>query len=600
MVSMITTGTDDFAELLLESTVFVDKSLFIKEFLDKGNKVMLITRPRRWGKTINMNMLARFLAIEVDEQGVPLPEEERFNRKLFCGGEVVVSSATGRKKQLEPLNISGNKEIMAEYQGQFPVISIGLKDAKRNSYEEIAAAIKTHIIKLYTQHRYLKKYAIMEEGPLEDSQKEKLQRYFTGSINNEDVYDSLLFLSELLYIHFGQRAYILIDEYDTPINHAYEKFGKQDPDQFKKVLDLFRAIFGAAFKGNTTLKRGLITGILRIAKANLFSDISNILEYTLLDEPFTTCYGFTEEEVIQLMQQAPIAPKLKEVRRWYNGYTFGGKKTKMYNPWSIMNCLENHGHLTYYWMDSGGTVLVDEALMADNIQEDLQELLIRGSIRHSIMKKISFEDIHSSTGLFTLLLFAGYLNPDKETIRDVYELSIPNDEVRYIYEQRLLKWLAKKLQVEDEKMHNLISLLAMGEIKAFEKKLKDLLAVAVSFFQTGEKGAELFYNGFMLCLISVLGDSHTIESEAESGAGRPDVLLIPRAGRGELAFVLEYKITPNAEGLKAMAEKGLAQIIEKGYSAKAKAQPHVKSVLQISIAFCGKEVELAYIQEPTP
>ena len=239
-------------------------------------------------------------------------------------------------------------------------------------------------------------------------------------------------------------------------------------------------------------------------------------------------------------------------------------------------------------------MLVDEALLADNIQEDLQALVQGKSIMHPIMKKISLEDINSATGLFTLLLFAGYLNPDKETIRDVYELSIPNDEVRYIYEQRLLKWLARKLEVEDKEIYNLISLLATGEIEKFEEKLKDLLAVAVSFFQTGQKGCEVFYNGFMFCLISVLGDSHTIESEAESGKVRPDVLLIPRAGRGELAFVLEYKISTDPEGLKTMAEKGLAQIIEKKYSAKAKAQPHVKSVLQVSMAFCGKEVALAY------
>ena len=395
-------------------------------------------------------------------------------------------------------------------------------------------------------------------------------------------------------MHFGEHAYVLIDEYDTPINYAYEKFGKHDPDQFEKVLELFRGIFGAVLKGNKSLKKGLVTGILRIAKAGLFSDLNNLSEYTLFDEPFCSCYGFSEEEVVQLMQKTEVATPLEEIRRWYNGYTFGGQKTSMYNPWSIMNCLGRKGHLGHYWMDSGGTVLINDALLADDIQEDLQTLVQGKSIMHPIMKQISFEDIHSSTGLFTLLLFAGYLNPDKETIRDVFELSIPNDEVRYIYVQRLMKWLTIKLQAKDNELHNLISFLAMGKIKEFEKKLKDLLAVAVSFFQTGEKNGEMFYTGFMFCLISVLGDSHTIESETESGKGRPDVLLIPRVGRGDLAFVLEYKIADDAKGLKAQAENGLAQIIEKKYSAKALAQPHVKSVLQLSMAFCGKEVALAY------
>ena len=590
MASTITTGTDDFAELLLESTVFVDKSFFIKEFIEDSGKVLLITRPRRWGKSINMDMLARFLAIEVDEQGVPLPEEERFNHKLFVGGEVVVSSATGRKKQLNALKISEHKEIMAEHQGQFPVISIGLKEVRGNSYKEIEEAIKDEVITpLYESHAYL-----AAQPWLLENQRKKFNNYLNGTASKVAIKSSLEFLSKLLKKHFGKKVYVLIDEYDTPINHAYAKFCKHDPEQFEDVLELFRGIFGAVLKGNKSLKKGLVTGILRIAKANLFSDVSNLQEYTLLDEPFSTCYGFSEEEVVQLMQQTSVAVELEEISRWYNGYTFGGQKTRIYNPWSIMNCLARKGHLDYYWMDSGGTVLVDEALMADNIQEDLQGLLTRGSISHPIMKKISFEDINSSTGLFTLLLFAGYLNPDKETIRDFYALSIPNDEVRYIYVQRLMKWLTRKLQAKDKELYNLINLLAMGEIKEFEKKLKELLSVAVSFLQTGKKDGEVFYNGFMICLISALGGSHTIESEAESGEGRPDVLLIPRAGRGELAFVLEYKIADDAKGLKAKAEKGLAQIIEKKYSAKAKAQPHVKAVLQVSIAFCGKDVALAY------
>jgi hypothetical protein len=479
---------------------------------------------------------------------------------------------------------------MARYQGQFPVISIGLKGVRGNSYEEIEREVKKIILALFDTYEYLEKQPWLTRG-----QRRRLNSHLDGNIATSEIKDSLKFLSQLLEKHFGKPAYVLVDEYDTPINYAYEDFGKKDPEQFKSVLGLFRGLFGEVFKGNTSLKMGLVTGILRIAKANLFSDISNISEYTLLDEPFSACYGFTEEDVIKLMEQAPVETELEEIRRWYNGYTFGGQKTRMYNPWSIMNCLARKGHLDYYWMDSGGTVLIDDALLADGIQENLQTLVQGKSILHPIMSKISFEDIHSSTGLFTLLLFAGYLNPDEgNPIEEMYRLSIPNSEVAYIYRMRLLKWLANKLQADDANLRTIMHLLAVGEIEAFEKKLRVLLDAGASFFQTGEKNGEVFYNGFMFCLLTTLSSRYAIESEAESGMGRADVTLIPRVGKGEQAIVLEYKIGNDPEGLADKAQQGLMQIIEKGYSTKAMAQPHVKALLQVSIAFCGKEVALAY------
>ena len=591
-MSKIRVGTDNFAKLVLKSEVFVDKSLFIKEFLDDGGDVVLITRPRRWGKSLNMDMLARFLAIEVDEQGVPLPEEACFNRKLFAGGEVDLGLGTGEKKQLKPLKIAEHKEIMAGYQGQFPVISIGLKEVRGGAYEEVEQGIKQELGKLFDKYLYLEK-----QPWLTKRQERKLDNYLSGEISTLEIKDSLRFLTELLYKHFGKPVYLLIDEYDTPIHSIYLRVAKQHPDQLESVLDLFRGLFGAALKSSDYLEKGLVTGILRIAKAGLFSGLNNLTECTLLDKPFCSSYGFSEEEVIALIEQIPVESSLEEIRRCYNGYTFGGQRTRLYNPWSIMSCLRSEGALGHYWMDSGGTGLVDEALLADDIQEDLQALVAGKSIEVPIMKKISFDDITSRTGLFSLLLFSGYLNPGEEMIRDVYKLSIPNDEVRYIYVQRLLKWLTSKLQAKDQELYNLINLLAIGQIERFKEKLKNLLAVATSFFHTGEKNSEVFYNGFMFCLISVLNDTHTIESEAESGRGRADVLLIPRAGRGKRAFVIEYKISKTPEGLEAEVQKGLAQIIEKKYTAKVKEHAHVKTILQVSMAFCGKDVTLVYKEE---
>jgi hypothetical protein len=476
------------------------------------------------------------------------------------------------------------------------VISIGLKAVEGSSYAEIEEALKTQITNLYAKHGYLKKYIASENSLLEDTQKEKLKRYFKGPLNQEDVKSSLLFLSELLYKHFGKPVYVLVDEYDTPIHSIYLQVAENNPTQLENVLKLFRRLFGDVLKSDEYLEKGLITGILRIAKAGLFSGLNNLTECTLLDKPFCSSYGFTEEEVVQMMQKVPCNTKLEEIRRWYNGYTFGGQSTRMYNPWSIMSCLAREGTLDHYWIDSGGTALVDRALLGDNVQEHLQALVAGESIEVPIVKKISFMDINKPTGLFSLLLFSGYLNPDEgDAASGRYKLSIPNYEAQYIYEERVLAWVLNKLSIDTGDYQDLINLFSSGNFAEFEEELQRLLMVAASFFQTGKRNGEVFYNGFMFCLLATLSPRYIIESERESGGGRPDVVLIPKIGKGgEQAFVIEYKVSKAAEGLADAAKEGLAQIIAQGYTAKVQEHAHVTSVLQVSMAFCGKDVALEY------
>ena len=454
----IRVGTDSFDDLLLTNNVFVDKSMFIQEFLEEsGGKVELITRPRRWGKSLNMDMLRRFLSIEVDEQGAPLSQEESLNRKLFVGGEVELDS--GDTKLLEPLKISSDPASM-KYQGKFPVISLGLKDVKGSSYQEIEEDVKKQITKLYAKHRYLKQYIHPQSSLLEEAQKEQLHHYFKGTLSQGDLKDSLQFLSELLYKHFGKPVYVLIDEYDAPINDAYLEF-KNNPGEFSKVLKLFRGLFGAALKSNPYLARGLITGILRIAKANILSDLNNLREYTLFDKRFASSYGFSQQEVDQLLDQVPIVTDRAAIQHWYNGYTFG--EELVYNPWSIMCCLSNKGKLGNYWLDSGGTKLVDLALLSDDIQKDLQTLTSGKSIVSAIVKQISFEVLQNPVGLFSLLLFTGYLNPTAiPEAEELYQLSIPNYEVQHIYKQRLLDWVSKRLPIDLGYYHSLARFLQWG------------------------------------------------------------------------------------------------------------------------------------------
>ncbi|WP_425364419.1 AAA family ATPase [Candidatus Tisiphia endosymbiont of Mystacides longicornis] len=582
-------GTDEFYDLLVNSDVFVDKSLMIKELLEDSGKVILITRPRRWGKSLNMNMLQKFFEIEVDQNGVPLPIEDRVNRILFIGGEI--NLGIKGKRTLKPLKINSNEYAMTQ-QGQFPVISINFKDVKGSNYQEIESGIKNQVTNLFTNHRYLKRYITTDEKLLDEAQKEKLNRYFTGKLDKEDLKDSLRVLSEVLYKHFGQKVYILIDEYDTPINSSYIEFGDK-LKEFDDVLKIFRGMFGSSLKTNPYLEKGVITGILRVAKANLFSDLNNVREYTLLDENFAKFYGFTQAEVDELLTKVPLDTSPEKIKAWYNGYSFGGEV--IYNPWSIMLCLDTRGKLDHYWLDSGGTALVDKALLSDGMQEDLQSLAAGKAIISPIVKQISFTDINKPVGLFSLLLFSGYLNPvAKKPEEDIYELSVPNKEVRYIYNARMLQWVTDQLQIDHFRYYSFATLLPAGKIEQFKERLQELLLNATSFYQTGEKKAELFYSGFMLGLINTLASDYIIDSERETGSGRADIMLIPRAGKQDNAIIIEYKICKSPEELESVAREGLEQIAKKRYEAKIKEYSHVQKIIKIAMAFCGKEVALEY------
>jgi hypothetical protein len=536
-----------------------------------------------------MNMLQKFFELEVDEKGASLPPEQRSNNKLFTGG--TIDLGFDETKELKPLKIAAVANAIKR-QGQFPVISISFKDVKGSSYQEIEEEIKNQVIKLFVNHRYLKQYITEDTKLLDDVQKTKLNQYFIGALNKNDLKDSLRFFSELLFKHFNQKVYILIDEYDTPINSSYIKFGNK-PEEFEQVLELFRGMFGSSLKSNPYLEKGVITGILRVAKANLFSDLNNVTEYTLLDVNFSKFYGFTQAEVDELLTKVPTNTKAEEIKDWYNGYTFGGEI--IYNPWSIMQCLAHAGKLDTYWIDSGGTALVDKALLSEELQEDLQSLAAGRSIISPITKQISFSDINKPIGLFSLLLFSGYLNPTaKNPEENIYELSAPNKEVRYIYNARMLQWVTDQLKIDSSRYYSFVSLLPDCKVREFKEKLQSLLLNVTSFHQTGEKKAEIFYSGFMLGLINILASDYVIESERETGIGRSDIILLPKMGKSNNAIIIEYKIAKTVDKLESAAQMGLEQIINKRYDAKIKEHSHVQKIIKIAMAFCGKEVALEY------
>jgi hypothetical protein len=446
----LSVGSDDFQALVLHNDLFVDKTLLLQDIIADDGTAFLITRPRRWGKSLNLSMIGRFVEIEVDREGNPIPEKKQINRKLFVGGEVDLGY--GELKKLNPLKIASNEKIMKQ-QGKFPVIRLSLKEINGGSVELILEQLHTKISALFMNYHYLK-----SSTGVKNEDKERYQRYITGDINQAELEGSLKFLSSLLYQHFNRNVYILIDEYDAPINNAYLKLG-YGSTEYNKVLDLIRSLFGSALKTNDYLAKGVITGILRIAKANLLSDLNNLTENSLFDEKFSSSYGFTQQEVEALLQQLPIEIDKEEIKDWYNGYNFGGQL--IYNPWSIMQCLNHNGKFAHYWLDSGGTAIMDHVLRSDQVQEDLQCLVSGKSIISEISKYISFDTLETPVGLYSLLLLSGYLNP--KVVRaeeDIYELSIPNQEIAYIYRNRIIEWLKKNIAIDKAKYHFFTQLLA--------------------------------------------------------------------------------------------------------------------------------------------
>ena len=592
MTTRILIGEDDFKAFVLGSDVFVDKTLLLKEVIENPAKALLITRPRRWGKSLNMDMIEKFLCLEVDDKGKQLPLEQRVNDKLFLGGEVDLGLATGRTKLLKKLKISEYKDIVSDYLGQYPVISIGFKDVKGRNYQEIEDGVRNQVIRTYERHKYLVRYLKEDENLLLDSQKELLTKYFNGHFDTVELKDSLRFLSLLLHKHFGKRVYILIDEYDTPINSSYVTFSDKS-DDFKQVTGLFSGLFGAALKDNEYLDKGLITGILRIAKANIFSDLNNVAEYTLLDEEFSKFYGFTQEEVDILLEQLNLVATGKDIKDWYNGYTFGGEI--IYNPWSIMRCLASKGKIDHYWIDSGGTGLLDRTLLSDEVQEEMQQLLEGNCVIKEISKQVSLQEIESNLLVFySLLVFAGYLNPMKDSDdpeESLYRLTIPNREVRYIYTQRVIGWVAKKLNIKVSDYSDFVGLLIAKKLDAFAKKFSEYLINSTSYHDLVK---ERDYHNLVGGILAPLTTKYIIESNRESGHGRFDHMLIPREGKGDTAFIFEYKRSQDLDGLEVDAAAALAQITSTQYESKITEYDYVKKVYKIGIAFFGKNMALVY------
>ena len=580
-------GSSNFEEFATsQSAIFVDKTLFIEAIVN-SQKVNLITRPRRWGKTLNMSMLQYFFNIPVQEDG-SVDDEERIKRQIL----------------FSKMKIGACPDILAEYQGQYPAIFVCFKDIKGLTYEEIETGIRNLIHKLYVSHRYL-----LHSPKIDDIQKEDFRKFITKQFDLSELKDSLFTLSEMLFLHFGKKVILLIDEYDTPMNDWYAKqlardgnFSDEDDLYLQKILLLFGGIFSKALKGNDYLEKGVVTGILRVAKANLFSGLNNLGEDSILDKKYAAHFGFTETEVNGLLQETGLdqSPQVSEgMKSWYNGYNIGG--ITIYNPWSIMNCLNNEGELKAYWVGTESTALIENALICDKFQEEIQILSNGGSVEMIADPKMVFSDIKSSSNaLYNLLLFSGYVTAEKvkqalDGITYICRVKIPNHEVRGVFMTSVAQWIENKFKTESKEYRAFVGDLLSGDVPKFIHTLKSYLEVSASYFDSG-KQAELLYNGFMWGLFaSSVNEEYYVEKERETGKGRADLLIIPKeTSPHQIAFILEYKIAPKDENLETIAKSALDQIETKEYVSKIKAYKNVEKIIMVGLAFRGKDVEVSF------
>ncbi len=549
-------NSDDFREIIEKKFDFVDKTLWIQEILDEISvTVMAITRPRRFGKTLNLSMLHYFLAAEVD----------------------------GRKTQglFDGLKIAALGEKYMQHQGKYPVIFITFKEVRDHDFSIAYSNLINLLHRVYRQHNYL-----TDSPRLSPAEKEKFKTILERKGSRGDVNSALLDLSYYLYQHHGAKVWLLIDEYDTPIQSAFLN------NYYDEVTSLMRSLLGAALKTNPYLERAVITGILRIAKESLFSGLNNIKVYSLLHSKYGEYFGFTEQEVTKLLTKANLNSQAETIRYWYNGYLAGDKV--IYNPWSIVNCINEGGALQPYWVNTSSNDLIKRLLTVGDaaLKENLELLLSGDAIEALIDENMVFGNLERDQyALWSLLLFSGYLKAIHiERGEGTYlkaQLVPPNYEVYSLYRGIIQEWFTSTLGKSN--YDSFLNSLTRGDVEEFTLRLQDCLQDTFSIFDVTGLHPEKFYHGFVLGMMVSLQKTHEIQSNKESGYGRYDVMLIPK-DPSKLGIVLEFKTVRDANiPLLEAAQEALQQIIDRNYTQTLR-NKGIQQILQLGLAFRHKEV----------
>ena len=545
-------GVDNFREMVSRDYYFVDKTNFIKELLDNKNKVTLITRPRRFGKTLAMRMLQEFFDINAA------------GRDTFKG-----------------LNISRAGEKYIQHRGKYPVIFFSLKDIATGNYQDALRDLCGKISDLYAEYGFL-----AESSALNEREKE----YFLSVYNIADHEQygrdkwgkSLKMLTVYLWKHYGVKTILLLDEYDAPIQHAWED------GYYEDMIRFMRQFYSEVLKGNDALEFSVLTGVLRVAKQRIFSGLNNLKVCSVLSEDYSDVFGFTGQEVARMAADLQREDKLPEIRAWYDGYSFGG--SEIYNPWSVIMYFDAKCKPAPYWVNTSGNGIIK--YMLDRLdgrgREDLQSLMDGNAISKQVQEGIIYEEIGSNADdLYTMLLTTGYLKctSSQDSLLGTYmDLQIPNLEILRLFTREIAQNFTGYRGVSD--ITNMMDEMLKGNAVLFEEDLNRILRNSVSYHDAAN--GESFYHGMMLGFCVLLKDTHIVQSNRESGYGRFDLALIP-TDRRYYGVIMEFKRAADEGQLEEKALEALAQIEELSYIAEFQ-QRQIEKVWKYGIAFCGKKV----------
>ena len=558
----ISIGVEDFKEIIDKDGYFVDKTLMIQELLESNAKVILFTRPRRFGKTLNQFMIRRFFEDEITEKG-----ERVDNGYLFDG-----------------LAITRCGEEIMQHQQRYPVIFMSLKSAKQDSYDMAYASLIDEISKEFKRHAYL-----LQGESLSPKEKQEFQLVMDKEAQPIAYAKALGFLSECLTKYHGHKTIILIDEYDVPLENAY-LHGFYD-----EMIGFIRSLFESALKTNPYLEKGIITGCLRISKESIFTGLNNLEVDSVLHTRYADSFGFTEEEVKTMLAYYDLSAELPEVKEWYDGYLFN--QIEIYNPWSIINFVYDRDRkITQfalpYWSNSSSNSIIREMVgeADEEAKEDLETLINGGTIEKRVHEDITYGDIHQSQdNLWNFLFFTGYLKKISERKDAAGEnlyltMKIPNTEVKTIYQDSISYWFDQRMKQTDRSP--LLHALESGDCEAAEDFINRQLMETISYFDH----AESFYHGFMAGLLTNIG-GYRVKSNRESGSGRPDIVLqTPNIRKGRV-IILELKLAESIADLEPAADRGLAQIEEQRYAAPFTSEGYPE-VRKYAVSFYKKDCTL--------
>ena len=560
-------GHQDFEKIRTENVFYVDKTAFVREWWENADEVTLITRPRRFGKTLNMSMLEKFFSVcyagrEDLFQGLAVWEEEKY-RKL---------------------------------QGNYPVISLSFANVKENSFLQTRKKICSMIKDLYNQH-----YFLLEGNVLNENEKQDF-RAIAADMEDYQASGSIRALAGYLFRYYGKKVIILLDEYDTPMQEAYVN------GFWNELVSFIRNMFNATFKTNPYLERAIMTGITRVSKESIFSDLNHLKVVTTTSEKYSDCFGFTEEEVFAALDEYGLSEKKEEVKAWYDGFIFG-KKKDIYNPWSIINYLDVR-KIGAYWANSSSNSLVGKLIREGSAEiKMVMERLIQGEAFYtSFDEQIVFSQLdQDDSAVWSLFMTSGYLKPEYaefnvESGKMEYKLKLTNREVYFMFQHMIEGWFGKCREVHNAFLQALLS----HDLEGMNEYMNEISDELFSSFDTGKKPSgkvqpERFYHGFVLGLMVELRGRYSISSNKESGYGRYDIMMEPRE-KGADAYIIEFKVvhTKRGETLESAVQAALKQIEEKKYDAELCNRGVQKEKIQkYGFAFSGKHVMIGEAIEQT-